>query len=259
MVTLSVKNVSAGYGAGDVIKNITFEAADGENLCIIGPNGCGKTTLLKTIARLLPYKGGIALDGADIKKMKRREIAANIAMLSQFGNVYFPYSVYDTVMLGRFIHLKSGLLGSPGADDRQAAEESLIATDLLSIKDKMITELSGGQLQRVFLARALAQRPRLILLDEPTNHLDIKYQAELIDYLKKWTAEGGNRSVIGVMHDINLALDLSDNIILMKDGEIRGAGKSKLISKRLLEDVYDMDIVSYMKNAYGRWNELAYK
>jgi len=248
---LKTSMLSAGYGGVDVIRDISIEVSG--NLSIIGPNGSGKTTLLKAIANILPSKGKIELFGKPFRSMKRREISLNIAMLSQLPSIYFSYSVFDTVMMGRYLHIRGRMSGSPTKEDKQVVAESLDAVKLLEDKDKDITKLSGGQLQRVFLARALAQEPRIILLDEPTNHLDLRCQVEILDYLKKWAKEG-NRAIIGVLHDINLAMELSDNLVVMNSGEIIANGKAdEIISAGILNQVYEMDVGQHMRSSLGRW------
>ena len=249
---LTLNNVSAGYGGVDVIRNISMEVSG--NLSIVGPNGCGKTTLLKAIANILPSKGKIEISGKPFSKMKRREISLEIAMLSQQPGIYFSYSVFDTVMMGRYLHIKGRVSDSPTKEDKDVVAKSLEAVNLLAEKDRDIMKLSGGQLQRVFLARALAQEPRIILLDEPTNHLDLKCQIEIIEYLNKWAKEG-NRAVVGVLHDINLAMRLSGNLIVMKSGEIRANGcADDIIASGLLDDVYEMDVAEFMCDSLGKWS-----
>ena len=248
---LRINNVSAGYGGEDVIKNITADT--GTNLSIIGPNGCGKTTLLRAIANILPYKGQIEVQGKSVSDMTQRECSQNIAMLSQQPSIYFSYSVFDTVMMGRYPHIRGRISGSPTREDKEIVEESLEAVSLIDEKDREITKLSGGQLQRVFLARALAQRPKLILLDEPTNHLDLKCQVEIIDHLKKWAQEG-ERAVVGVMHDINLAMRLSEDLLVMKDGKIHANGKGQeIITSGVLDNVYEMNVTRYMEESFKVW------
>jgi len=248
---LTLNNVSAGYGGVDVIKNISMEVSG--NISIVGPNGCGKTTLLKAIANTLPSKGIIEIMGKKFNEMKRREISLNIAMLSQQPSIYFAFSVFDTVMMGRYLHIRGRLSDSPTKEDKEIVVCALEAVNLLAEKDKDITKLSGGQLQRVFLARALAQEPRIILLDEPTNHLDLKCQVEIIEYLKKWAQEG-NRAVVGVLHDINLAMRLSDNFIVMKNGEIQANGNiDDIIADGMLDSAYEMDVAEFMRDSLKRW------
>jgi len=249
---LTLNNVSAGYGYDDIIKNISFEATD--NISIIGPNGCGKTTLLRAIANIIPSRGSILIQGKTISDMKQREISKKIAMLTQLPSVYFSYNVISTVMMGRYLHLKNRFMNTPTKEDWSVVEESLKAVNMLEEKDKDILQLSGGQLQRVFLARVLAQEPKIILLDEPTNNLDLKCQVEIMDYLKKWTRKN-ERIVISVLHDINLALDLSERLLVMKNGEIHtDAGVEDILANGLLNNVYDMDVKEYMKKTYKRWN-----
>jgi len=250
MLTLS--KVSAGYGGVDVIRNISMEVNG--NISIVGPNGCGKTTLLKAMANILPSKGDIEIMGKKFSEIKRREISLNIAMLSQQPSIYFDFSVFDTVMMGRYLHIRRRISDSPTKEDKSVVTRALEAVNLVDDKDREITKLSGGQLQRVFLARALAQEPRIILLDEPTNHLDLKCQIELIEYLKQWAQEG-KRAVVGVLHDINLAMRLSDNCIVMKDGEIHANGKvDDIIACGLLDQVYEMDVVGFMQTSLEKWN-----
>ena len=248
---LTLNNVSAGYGGAPVIKNINMQV-DG-NISIVGPNGCGKTTLLKVIANILPADGEISISGKMFKTMKRKDISAQIALLSQQPAIYFSYSVYDTVMLGRYLHIKDRLFGTPTKHDKEVVLKSLMAVDLLSEKDTEITRLSGGQLQRVFIARVLAQEPRIILLDEPTNHLDMKCQVEIIRYLKEW-AHDEKRIIIGVLHDINLALELCNHIVVMKNGEIRADGSAdEIVASGIFNEVYEMDVVEHMRKSLKRW------
>lgn len=254
---LEVQNVCAGYGDTEIVHNISFKLNKGENMCILGANGCGKTTFLRAIGNLIPFTGSVKLDGVEISSMKRRVIAEKIALLSQISGTYFAYSVYDTVMLGRYQHIRKTFSDRPGKKDREMVESCLATVGLSDYASRKINELSGGQLQRVFLAKALAQDPQIILLDEPTNHLDVKHQVELIQYLKKWS-ETGDHAVIGVFHDINLALQLSDQILFMKDGEKKAFGPmAEIGSRALLQDIYGMDLAGYMDQEYENWKRLS--
>ena len=193
---LEVNNVSCGYNGIDVVKNVSFNVNRGENICIVGPNGCGKSTLLKAISNLIPSTGNISLDNKKIIKLNRKELAIKIALMTQTANIQFPYSVYETVALGRYAHLK-GVFSNLSNEDKDIVLKCIGSVGLLDIKDKLITELSGGQMQRVFLARAFAQDPEVILLDEPTNHLDLRCQIEILEYLSRWTKEN-NKIVVAV-------------------------------------------------------------
>jgi iron complex transport system ATP-binding protein len=247
-----MENVYAGYSGADVIRNISMEI--NENVSIIGPNGCGKTTLLKVIANILPGRGRIEILGKSISEMKRSEISLNIAMLSQLPSIYFSFSVFDTVMMGRYLHIKGRIFDRPTKEDKDIVMGALEAVDMLTERDRDISKLSGGQLQRVFLARVLAQEPRIILLDEPTNHLDLKCQIEIIEHLKKW-AKKDNCAVIGVLHDVNLAMRLSKRFIVMKNGEIEADGNiNDIIADGLLDSIYEIDVTGFMRESLSRWD-----
>jgi iron complex transport system ATP-binding protein len=253
---LSLRNVCAGYNGMDVIYDVSAQFAPGKNYCLLGPNGCGKTTLLRAMAGIIPAKGEILIGGRPLSGMRRREIAKKIAVMSQITTLYFPYTVYETVMLGRYQHMKRALFGQISARDREAVRRCLEKTGLWDLRDRMIDRLSGGQRQRVFLAQALAQEPDMILLDEPTNHLDIKHQVELIDALHEWTADGAH-SVIGVFHDVNLALRLSDEVVFMKDGRVCGSGAfGEVATRAFLRDVYGMDVTQFMRQSLEKWKAL---
>lgn len=253
---LKLENVCAGYDGQDVVHDVSTEFHPGQNYCLLGPNGCGKTTLLRSMAGLIPHKGLISLDGQDIARMKRRDLATRVAVMSQINNVYFSYTVYDTVMLGRYQHMKGRLFGHPSSEDKAVVEKCLASTGLLDHRNRQIDELSGGQRQRVFLAHALAQDPEIILLDEPTNHLDVRHQVELIDYLHDWTADG-RHSVIGVFHDVNLALRLTDNVLFMYEGRIVRQGAFHAIADAdFLKSIYGMDLAAFMNQSLSNWQRL---
>ncbi len=253
---LELKNVCAGYGGVQVLHDVSCAFPDGSCWCVLGPNGCGKTTLLRAIAGLIPHRGEVLLGGREIGGMKRRELAERVAMMSQVNAVYFPYTVYDTVLLGRYQHMRRTLFGGPSAQDREAVERCLEFTGLSDLRRRMINELSGGQRQRVFLALALAQEPQTILLDEPTNHLDVRHQLELVDFLQEWCSDG-RHTVVGVLHDVNLALRLSRNALFMVEGRIvRGGDFSEIADPDFLRAVYGVDLSRYMKDSLKIWQSV---
>ncbi|MBS5886832.1 MAG: ABC transporter ATP-binding protein [Clostridium sp.] len=249
---LEVKNVCCGYNGIDIVKQVSFNINRGENLCIVGPNGCGKSTLLKAISNLISFNGEIKLDGKNINALKRKELATKIALMTQSSNIQFPYTIFETVALGRYAHLNS-IFSRLSKKDEEVINESLKMVGLLDIKDKLISELSGGQLQRVFLARAFAQDPEVILLDEPTNHLDLRCQIEILDYLKSWAKEK-NKIVIAVLHDLNLVQNYGDRVLMLNDGVIKGNGNTKeVLNSNDLEDVYGIDIKTFMVRTLEKW------
>ena len=249
---LEVKELYCGYDDIDIIKNVSFKVSNGENLCIVGPNGCGKSTLLKSIANIIDYKGSIKIDDKEINTLSRKKLATKVALMSQISQVYFSYTVYEAVSLGRYAHSNS-IFNSLNKKDKDIIIESIDKVGLLDIKDKYINELSGGQLQRVFLARTFAQDPDIILLDEPTNHLDLKYQIELLKHLSTW-AKDNNKIVIAVLHDLNLVHYFSDNVCLVDKGKIVDYGKSVDVFKSdNLKKVYKVDVPKFMIEVLNKW------
>ena len=236
---LEVKNIYSGYDGRDILKDISFKVKNGENLCIVGPNGCGKSTLLKSIANLLEHRGSVIIDGKEVSSMDKKSFARKIGLMSQITQIYFPYTIYDTVSLGRYAYSK-GALSKLSKEDDRIILESIEKVGLLDIKDKMITELSGGQIQRVFLARVFAQDPDIILLDEPTNHLDLKNQIDLLENLKEWITLN-NKIVVGVLHDLNLVQYFADNVLMLKDGQIVAYGNPQtVLNDPILDDLYGL-------------------
>jgi len=249
---LKVENLYAGYNGTDVICNINFSMEKSESLCVLGPNGCGKSTLLKSIARIINYRGVISMDNEDISFITRKALAKKIALLNQNAQVYFPFTVYETVSMGRYAYLQ-GLLKNPSNEDKFIIDNIIKKLDIWDIRKRMIDELSGGTLQRVFLARTLAQTPDLILLDEPANHLDLKHQIELLDFLKSWVSEN-EKILIGVFHDLNLARQFGDTAIIMKDGKIAAHGKiDDILNNDIVNDIYGIDIRKFMKDSLEKW------
>jgi len=251
-IMLKVRNLYCGYDGKDVIKDFNIDITRGQNVSIVGPNGCGKSTLLKAMVSLIDYKGNIFLDGKEVKSIKRKELAKKVAIMSQSSQIYFPYTVYDTVALGRYAHI-DGVFARLSKRDEEIILNCLSNVGILDLKDKLINELSGGQLQRVYLARVFAQEPDIILLDEPTNHLDLKCQIEILEHINKWTKEN-QKTVIGVLHDLNLVQMFSDDVIMLSEGNIVSKGKTKdVLSEDKLEEVYGLNIKKFMINALEKW------
>jgi iron complex transport system ATP-binding protein len=248
---LELQNLYCGYGGGDVIKGINLRAKNGDVLCVVGPNGCGKSTLLRAIARLLPFRGSVRIDGKETSSFSRKTLAKKVALLGQNSSLYFPYTVFDTVAMGRYAH-GEGLFAGLSAADREIIETTLAVLELDEDRSRLISELSGGQLQRVFLARALVQDPEIMLLDEPTNHLDLKHQAGLLEYLVHWADSGG--TVIAVLHDLVLARRFCRQAVLMADGKAAAYGlPEELFAGAALKEVYGMDVRKFMLESLGKW------
>lgn len=241
MNLLKVDNLKFGYGRELVLDGITFNVKKGEFLSIIGPNGSGKSTLLKTLNSLYtPIEGKISMDGNNINKFKKKDLAKEMALVLQDNNIDYGFTVEDIVLMGRHPH--KGRFERENPDDYRIVDESLKMTNTLELKDRLVTEISGGERQRVMIAKALAQKPSLILLDEPTSHLDINHQLEILKLLKKMNKDKGT-TIILVIHDINLGIRYSDRVIMLNEGKIIEIGDSeKVITKDNIKLAYDVNV-----------------
>ncbi len=235
---LKVDSVEFSYNSIPVLKGVKLEVEKGEVVAIIGPNGAGKSTLLKCINGILkPQKGTILLEGLPLASFGAREVAKRIGYVPQNTHGSFM-TVYDTVLLGRKPHMGWG----PDEKDFKIVEDTLRLMGLEEFSLKLTNQLSGGELQKVVLARVLAQEPKIILLDEPTSNLDIKNQFEVMELVRKIAHQKGITSIV-VMHDVNLALCYADRFVVMKDGMIYGEGKREIIKPELIKKVYGVKAV----------------
>lgn len=242
---IRVDDLTGGYPGAEVLKGLSFEVEKGELFGVLGPNGSGKTTLLKMISGALnAHSGLIELDGRPLEDYTPKELARLMAVLPQHSDQAFPYSVKETVELGRYAHQK-GWFNSWRAEDERIVHEVMEQTGILHLQEKSIVELSGGEKQRVFLAQALAQQPKILLLDEPTNHLDLSFQKELLDLLKKWTAAQG-LTVVSIFHDLNLASLYCDRLLLMENGEILIVDTpAEVLKEERIKNVYQTEIKNH--------------
>jgi len=240
---LELKSLACGYNLKQpVLQDIEFKVNEKEFVGIIGPNGSGKTTLLRVITRILkPNKGAVFLNGRNIWQMKFRELARYVAVVPQnFGGI--DMSVEDFVLLGRIPYLER-LQFFESKMDLLIAQRCLSLTDTFKLKEKLMSEISGGERQLVLIARALAQEPKLLLLDEPTAHLDITHQVSILDLIKKLNKELG-LTVVMVMHDLNLASEYCQRLVLINEGRIYKTGTpQEVLSYKIIEEVYKTVVV----------------
>ncbi len=239
---LKIDGLSGGYHKEIIIKNISLEIKKGDFLGIIGPNGSGKTTLLRLISRVLAaQKGAITLEGKDIVHLTLKEFAQKVSFVPQETLINFSFSVLEIVSMGRIPHLKRLQLETK--KDIAVAENALLMTDALNLKEKMIDELSSGERQRVIIAKALAQEPVLLFLDEPTSHLDIGHQIQILDLLRRLNRQK-NLTIVMVLHDLNLASEYCNRIVLLNEGGIFKAGPPRdVLTYQNIEAVYKTVVV----------------
>ncbi|WP_413380389.1 heme ABC transporter ATP-binding protein [Alkalihalobacillus sp. 1P02AB] len=239
---LKVEQVSVQYHKKKVVNNISFAIPKGEFFGIVGPNGSGKSTLMNAINGSLKLtQGSITLHGKNISSYHSKELARLVAVLPQMSELSFHYDVREIVSLGRYPYQK-GWLQQLTKEDELVIEQALIDTNTKAFQHKLLHTLSGGECQRVLLARALAQQPEVLLLDEPTNHLDLSHQMSLLGALKNWTEETG-LTVIAVLHDLNLASLYCDRLLLMDNGcEVDLAETNRVMNETQLKKVYNASI-----------------
>ena len=239
---LTLRKVGFRYGASWAVKGVDLEVFPGEMLGIIGPNGSGKTTLLKLLdGMLLPHEGEVFVQGKSMATLKRGEIARAVAMVAQENFFRFSFSVLEVVLMGRFPHL--GRLQFERDKDLKIAVNALRATHVLELSERSIHELSGGEKQRVLLARALAQEPGAILLDEPTSFLDLKYKKEIFDLIASLT-KGRGLSVVIVSHDIDLVSQYCHRIVMLKNGSVHLTGTpDQVIDAESIQNVYECAVL----------------
>jgi iron complex transport system ATP-binding protein len=246
-MTLSVESLSFRYPDVPVLRNISFDLPSGDFLSLLGPNGCGKSTLLRLLDRiLLPASGTITLDGRPLGEFSRRELAKRVAYVPQDTLWVFPYTVLEVVLMGRSPYV--GRSGFENEQDLEIAREAMRLTDIAHLTDKLITGISGGERQRVLIARALSQQPQILLLDEPNAHLDISHQIEIFQILREQN-EQKNLSIVSVSHDLNLAAAFSRRTLLLANTGNEGAsifaiGKPKdVLNQANIEEVYQTPVL----------------
>jgi len=237
-----VKNLRFKYDESWVLDGLSFEVREGEILGIIGPNGSGKTTILRILSRvLIPQEGEVYIKGKNLLELEQKEIAQIIGVVPQDTYFPFPFTVGEVVLMGRSPWLSG--FGFESSEDLQIASQAMALTNTLSFSSRLIFELSGGERQRTIIARALAQQPQIMLLDEPTVYLDIGHQIEIYDLIKKLNAEK-KLTLIIVSHDLNLASEYCDCLILLDAGRIYKMGSPKeVITEENLSRVYQSKVL----------------
>ena len=240
---LSIQNITAAYGKTTVLDGVTLKVTEGEFVGVIGPNGSGKTTLLRVISGVLPpVKGEVLLRGVSLGTIDRRTVAKTIAFLPQDLALEFSFTAREVISMGRYAHLPR--FGGESREDSEVTQRAMQLTGVEPLADRVVTELSGGERQKVFIAMCLAQQPELLILDEPTNHLDIGHQLSALDLIR-----GQNRAtkmtVISVFHDLNLAAEYCDRLIVLDGGRVDTLGPpDEVITSEMISRVYGVKVTT---------------
>ncbi|WP_378944467.1 ABC transporter ATP-binding protein [Mesorhizobium sp. ANAO-SY3R2] len=247
---LFAEHLAFGYRGARIGEDVSLSVSSGEVLCLLGPNGCGKTTLFKTLLGLLPRQGGhLELDGRDVSEFSRSEFARRVAYVPQATGTYFPFSVLDVVLMGRASRI--GTFAAPSPGDRALAHASLETLGISHLALRPFTEISGGERQMTLIARALAQEPQLIVMDEPTASLDFGNQARVLTRISALAASG--MALVVSTHDPGHAFACADRVALMRSGTIVAQGTpAEVLTSRSLEALYGVGVAVAFLEAAGR-------
>jgi iron complex transport system ATP-binding protein len=244
MIELEMEKVTLGYNHHPVMQDISFRASPGELVGLIGPNGCGKSTIIKALSHVInPQSGKVLIDRRDISAIPRKELACLVGVVPQLPLLPSTFTAFEIVLMGRNPHM--GLFQSEGRRDWEMAWEAMEKTGTESLANRYINELSGGEIQCVLIARVLVQETKAILLDEPTANLDIGRQREILDLIRKLCAES-KLTVLAAIHDLNLAAQYCDRLLLIHDRHIHAEGTpSEVITEANIKQVYGAENCVY--------------
>lgn len=250
-MTLEVRGIQYTYGKYLVLDGIDLPIVEGEIIGILGPNGCGKTTLLKNLNKNLSPQGGcILLDGTDLEEMAKKDIAKKVAVVPQTNEIHFAFTVRDIVAMGRMPF--QSMMGGQSSEDERIVDEAIRRTGLEKYADRHISTMSGGERQRVIIARAIAQTPETLLMDEPTLHLDISMQFDALDLVSRLSKEMGMTVVI-VSHDLPMVARYCDRIVMLHDHKVHSIGRpEEVLTAENMRTVFNVDAELMLDEKTGK-------
>lgn len=253
---LDVQGLTVRYGARTVVDRVSFHVSEGQWLMLVGPNGAGKSTIVNAVSQGVPYAGEVQIGGRNAASYSPRALARRLGVLMQSQQVSYAFTVEEIVRLGRYAFAPSAFSASGGGDS-EAVERALEAVGMRELRSRSVLRLSGGELQRAFLAQLLAQDPPLMLLDEPTNALDLPYQRAVFSLLTEWRQSPG-RAIVSVVHDISLAAKYGTHALLLDGGKtIACGGIRDTLCEKNLARAYGMNVRAWMRELLSLWNEEA--
>ncbi len=249
---LEVKDLTVRYGKLTILDRVSFKVDEGQWLMVVGPNGAGKSTIVNAIAQGIPYQGLVQFKDKDISNYKAHERARLLGVLAQSSYINYSFTVLEVIRMGRYAYAP-GIFSRQQGEDEEQIEQAIQMTGLAPFLKQSVLTLSGGELQRVFLAQLLAQDPNLLLLDEPTNHLDLAFQEQIFALIEQWLKKPG-RAVISVVHDLSLARAYGRQALLLDKGQAKAQGEiSQVMTKANLAAVYGMDVYAWMRTKLRQW------
>lgn len=254
MTLLEAKDLTVRYGALTIVDHVSFSLEEGDWLMLVGPNGAGKSTIVNAVSQGAPYTGEVRCLEKDVKRYRVGELAKCLGVLSQTHTVGYAFTVESIVRLGRYAYSPGAFGGSRDEDDK-AVRRALELTGMTPFANQSVLTLSGGELQRTFLAQIFAQNPRVLILDEPTNHLDLVYQKQVFELIAGWLKTPG-RAVISVVHDLSLAKAYGTRALLLNQGKTVSSGTiDEVFTPQSLNAAYDMNVSEWMRTMLSQWPE----
>ncbi len=251
---LDVRDLTVRYGDLTILDQVSFKVEPGDWLMVVGPNGAGKSTLIRAISQGIPYRGRILLKDRDIRDYKSRQRARLVGVLAQHHYFNYPFTVEEVIRLGRYAYTP-GIFSRPHEEDEEKVRKAIEMTGLGSLLNQSVLTLSGGEIQRVFLAQLFAQDPDLLLLDEPANHLDLAYQKQTFSLLEAWLEKPG-RAIISVFHDLGSARAYGNRALLLNRGNPVALGSiGQVLTEEKLNQVYGLDVFAWMRSLLAHWQD----
>ncbi len=246
---LSAKHISYEIDAKTLLDGVSLHADRGQLVGLIGPNGAGKSTLLRAISGILRYRGGaVRLEGRDLRSLSSRDVAADLALVPQIAPYTHGFTAIELVLMGRYPHLRRFQI--EGREDSRIARDAMRLMEVEQFADRTLDTLSGGERQRVFVARALAQQPRILLLDEPTSNLDVLHQLKVFDLVRQLVDDG--LAAVAAIHDLNMAARYCDRLVLLSHGRVVAEGPpEEVLLPETIEDAFDVKSAVYRDPATG--------
>lgn len=249
---IEVSSLSVTLGGKQIVQDVSFSAESGQWLMIAGKNGAGKTCIVNAVSQSIPYTGSVSIDGVNLRGIKSRTLARKIGVLAQSRPLSYAFTAEEVVRLGCYSH-RNSFFSSPEADSEALFESAVRATGIEEFLSRPVTTLSGGEVQRVFLAQLFAQDPQILILDEPANHLDLPFQKQIFDLTDAWRQQG-ERTVISVVHDLSMAKLYGTHALLLSHGRAAAFGKAEeVLTEEQLSAVYGINITQWMKKLYELW------
>jgi iron complex transport system ATP-binding protein len=254
MKWLEIQDLTVRYGDLTIVDKVSFSLAERQWLMIVGPNGAGKSTIINAIAQGVPYNGVVRFAGTDVVRLRPNQLAQKIGVLAQSHAVSYAFTVEEVVKLGRYAYNR-GFFRTGTDQDAARIEAALAWTGMTELRSHSVLTLSGGELQRMFLAQVLAQDPKVLLLDEPSNHLDLVYLKQVFELIRNWISDTGG-AVISVVHDLSLARAYGTAALLLDRGKLIACGPVRqVLSQDNLQSVYAMDVYQWMSLMLAQWQE----